>query len=99
MMGLLIWGPALSCLDVLVVAMVQIAALAALASACVMTSFWLICSLAIFFCLAGFLQFVYEFTYMRLPFCCYLFLLRLSDLSLPYVLQSAFVRLFTPDTM
>ena len=68
-----ILSPALSCLDVLAMAMVWIATLAALATACVMNSFCLICSLAIFFCLAVFMPFVYESTYMRLPFCSHLF--------------------------
>ena len=46
----------------------------------------------------GFLQFVYESADMRVPFCCHLFLLRLPNFSLSCVLQSAFVRPFTPDT-
>ena len=99
MMGPLILSPALSCLDVLAAAMVWTATLAALATACAVNSFWLICLLAILFCLTGFLQFVYESAYMRLPFCCHLFLLILPNLTLPYVLQSAFVRTFSPDTM
>ena len=55
MMDPLILSTALSWLDVLAAAMVWIASLATSATVCMMNSFWLICSLAIFFCLAVFL--------------------------------------------
>ena len=98
MMGLLILSPALSCLDVMAVGMVWIATLAASATACVMNSFGLFVCLP-FLLFTGFLQFVYESAYMRLPYCCHLFLLTLPNSSLPYVLQSAFLRLLIPGTM
>ena len=94
-----ILSPTLSYLDVLVTAMVWIAALAALAAACAMNSFLLICSLAIFFCLAVFLYFVYESAYLKLPSCSSLLLLKLSNLGVPHLLQSGFLRPFTHDTM
>ena len=55
-----ILSPAVSCHDAPATAMVWIAALAALATACIMNSCWLICLLAIFFCLAVFLLILYE---------------------------------------
>ena len=51
----LILSPVLSCYGMLAAAMVWIATLAPSATACVMTSFSLICWLAIFFCLAVFM--------------------------------------------
>ena len=90
MMDPLILSPALPCLDVPAMAMVWIATLAALAIVCMMNSFWHICSLAIFFCLAVFLQFVYESAYMRLPFHSHLCLLKLPNLSLPYCFSLPF---------
>ena len=64
MTGPLILGPALSCLNVLSVNMVWIAAFGTLATAWMMNSFWLICLISIFFCLTGFLQVVYESVYI-----------------------------------
>ena len=83
-----ILSPAMSCLDIPAMAMVWIGTLGALATACDLNSFWLICLLVLLF--GCFLQFVYESAYMGLPFCSLPFLLRLPDLSLPYLLQSAF---------
>ena len=51
----LILSPVLSCPGVLPTGIVWIAALAASATAYAMNLFWLICLLAIFFCLAVFM--------------------------------------------
>ena len=86
MMGPLILGLTLSDLDVQAAVMVWIAVLVASATACPMNSFWLVCSLAIFFFVwLYFYNLFFKPSYMRLPLVVIYFLLTLPILSLPSV--------------
>ena len=72
MIDLFILSPALSCLDVLAMAMAWNATVAALVTACAMNSFWLICVACHFYLFSCIHAIVYE-CLMTLPFCSHLF--------------------------